>query len=259
MIRFGLALVLLFSLLAAGCGGDQKKRPPSFTNVTIAVSATKDLSMVESAVGMESQVGDALHYDPTSLRAQPYTIRLPFPDHVARQLRPGQSVTLEAFGEPGKQAKGQIREIRPALNSTTLTRDVIVTVVTRGWRPLGSVRGEVLIGIRRKAVVVPETAVVLRPAGSVVYRLDGEQVREVKVVTGMVRDGEIEITGGLAPGVTVVVDGAALLSEGARVQVRSEPRATSETPPPAAPAPALKPQSRHPDREALGSIPSPKP
>ncbi|MEK6551177.1 MAG: hypothetical protein AABZ50_06030 [Pseudomonadota bacterium] len=229
MIRFGFIFVLLFSLLAAGCGGDQKKRPPSFTNVTIAVSTTKDLTIIESAVGMESAVGDALHYDPTSLRAQPYTIRLPFPDHVARQLHPGQSVTLEAFGEPGKQAKGQIREIRPALNSTTLTRDVIVTVVTRGWRPLGSIRGEVLIGIRRKAVVVPETAVVLRPAGSVVYRLEGEQVREVKVVTGMVRDGEIEITNGLAPGVTVVVDGAALLSEGARVQVRTEQRSTPET------------------------------
>ena len=77
--------------------------------------------------------------------------------------------------------------------------------------------------------MVPETAVVLRPAGSVVYRLEGEQVREVKVVTGMVRDGEIEITNGLAPGVTVVVDGAALLSEGARVQVRTEQRSTPET------------------------------
>lgn len=240
MIRFGFTIVLLLSLLAAGCGADKKKRPPSFTNVTVAASTTKDLAVVESAVGMESAVGDALHYDPTSLRAQPYTIRLPFPDHVARQLRPGQAVTLEAFGEPGKKAGGQIREIRPALNSTTLTRDVIVTVVTRGWRPLGSIRGEVVLGVRRKAVVVPEQAVVLRPAGSVVYRLENEQAREVKVTTGIVRDGEIEITSGLAPGVTVVVDGAALLSEGARVQVRAEPRTAPATPTPTT-APAAKP------------------
>ncbi len=241
MIRSGLTVVLLITLLAAGCGADNKKRPPSFTNVTTAASATKDLAIVESAVGMESAVGDALHYDPTSLRAQPYTIRLPFPDHVARQLRPGQPVTLEAFGEPGKKATGQIREIRPALNSTTLTRDVIVTVTTRGWRPLGSIRGEVVLGIRRKAVVVPEQAVVLRPAGSVVYRIEGEQAREVKVTTGMVREGEIEITEGLAPGVTVVVDGAALLSEGARVQVRTGRRATPDTTPPTTPAPAKAP------------------
>ncbi len=241
MIRSGLTVVLLISLLAAGCGADKKKRPPSFTNVTAAVSTVKDLAITESAVGMESQIGDALHYDPTSLRAQPYTIRLPFPDHVARQLRPGQPVTLEAFGEPGKKATGQIRDIRPALNSTTLTRDVIVTVVTRGWRPLGSIRGEVILGIRRQAVVVPEQAVVLRPAGSVVYRLDAEQAREVKVVTGVVRDGEIEITAGLTPGTTVVVDGAALLSEGARVQVRTEPRTTSDAVPPTTAAPASKP------------------
>ena len=219
----------------------QEKAPAVIHNVTTAASTTKDLAITESAVGMESQIGDALHYDPTSLRAQPYTIRLPFPDHVARQLRPGQPVTLEAFGEPGKKAAGQIREIRPALNSTTLTRDVIVTVVTRGWRPLGSIRGEVILGIRRKAVVVPEQAVVLRPAGSVVYRLEGEQAREVKVATGMVREGEIEITAGLTPGTTVVVDGAALLSEGARVQVRAEPRATPDAVPPATPAPVKTP------------------
>ncbi|OGI37274.1 MAG: hypothetical protein A2140_04740 [Candidatus Muproteobacteria bacterium RBG_16_62_13] len=241
MIRSGFIVVVLLSLLTAGCGADNKKRPPSFTNVTTAISTTKDLAVVESAVGMESAVGDALHYDPTSLRAQPYTIRLPFPDHVARQLRPGQSVILEAFGEPGKKAAGRIREIRPALNSTTLTRDVIVTVATRGWRPLGSIRGEVVLGVRRKAVVVPEQAVVLRPAGSVVYRLEGEQAREVKVATGMVREGEIEITEGLAPGVTVVVDGAALLSEGARVQIRTERRTAPDAAPPAAPAPSKAP------------------
>jgi hypothetical protein len=236
MIRPALPVVLLLALFVSACGPGQKKRPPSATNVTVAASATKDLPIVESAVGMESAVGDALHYDPTALRAQPYTIRLPFPDHVARQLRPGQAVTLEAFGEPGKKGQGLIREIRPALNTTTLTRDVIVTVVTRGWRPLGSIRGEVVLGVRRQAVVVPEQAVVLRPAGSVVYRLENDQAREVKVTTGMVRDGEIEITDGLKPGVTVVVDGAALLSEGARVQVRRDPRAP-EPLPAAVPAP----------------------
>jgi len=219
MIRFVFTAFVL-SLLITGCGADKKKPPPRVTNITVAQSAAQDLPMVESAVGMESSVGDALHYDPTSLGSRAVTVRLPFPEHVARELRRGQPVTLEAFGNPGKLARGRIRDIRPALNSTTLTRDVIVLVETRGWRPQGSIRGDVVLGVRKKAVVVPEQAVVLRPAGTVVYRVDGERAREVKVTTGVARDGLIEITGGLPAGVTVVVDGAALLSENARIHVR---------------------------------------
>lgn len=88
------------------------------------------------------------------------------------------------------------------------------------WRPSGSLRGEVTLGVRQNAVVVPEQAVVLRPAGTTVYMIENSVARERPVKTGVARDGMIEIIEGIPAGATVAVDGAALLSDGAKVGVR---------------------------------------
>ena len=84
--------------------------------------------------------------------------------------------------------------------------------------------------MRRGATVVPEQAVVLRPAGAVVYVPDGDNVKERAIQTGVQRGGESEILTGLKSGETVVVDGAAMLSDGAKIKVRD----SGETAAPAA-------------------------
>ena len=214
--------VLLPALLAAlaigGCAKQEAPKPPEkIVNIPTAPVARKNLSIVESAVGAETAVGSALDYDPTRAAAEAVTVRLPFPEHVARNLKVGQSVSLSSF-TGGRRAEGRIRGILPALDSTTLSREVIVAVTTPGWRPDGSVRGEVTMGLRQNALVVPEQAVVLRPGGAVVYVVEGERARERRVSTGILRDGELEIVAGVKANETVTgaVDGAALLSAGAK-------------------------------------------
>lgn len=220
--RTRLTVALLFStILVIACTDSKQAKPPErVVTVTTAVVTQRDLPITESAVGMETALGMALDYDPTRTRAGTVYVRLPFPEHVAERLRPGHPVTLTSFSDPGKKARGAIREIRPALSATTLSRDVIVAVRDGGWRPSGSIRGEVTLGVNRSARVVPEQAVVLRPKGSVVYGIVDDVAKERPVTTGIIRDGTIEIRAGIEPGETVVVDGAALLSDGAKVQVR---------------------------------------
>ena len=46
--------------------------------------------------------------------------------------------------------------------------------------------------MRRNALIVPEQAVVLRPAGTVVYVVAGDAVTQRRVKTGVVSDGVIE-------------------------------------------------------------------
>ncbi len=212
--------LLTLTALLAGCGNKEPPKPPEkITNVTIARVAQKDLQITESAVGMETALGVALDYDPTRGGGSTFYVRLPFPEHVANQLKLGQPVTLTSFAGD-KKVQGRIREIRPPLNVTTQSRDVIVTVTNAGWRPEGSIRGEVNLGVRRNALIVPEQAVVLRPAGTVVYIVDSEIVKQRGVKTGIVTDGTIEIVEGLKAEETVVVDGASLLSENAKIKVR---------------------------------------
>lgn len=214
-------VLLLAATLGAACGDAKQAKPPErVVAVTAAVVSQRDLPVTESAVGMETALGMALDYDPTRTLGGTFYVRLPFPENVATRLRPGQAVALSDFARPDKTVAGTIREIRPALSATTLSRDVIVAVANSGWRPSGSIRGEVTLGVNRGARVVPEQAVVLRPKGSVVYSIADNIARERPVTTGIVREGQIEIRAGVEPGETVVVDGAALLSDGAKVQVR---------------------------------------
>lgn len=218
-IRSLLAGALLLAALGA-CGKQEAPKPPEkIVNATVAAVVVKDLAVTEAAVGAETAIGLMRDYDPTRVAGGTFYVRLPFPEHVANRLKIGQTVMLTSFSEPSMAVPGKIREIRPALDSTTLSREVIVAA-SGGWRPAGSIRGEVVLGVRKRALVVPEQAVVLRPAGGVVYVAEGETVKERVVQQGVQRGGEIEIVSGLNAGENVVVDGAAQLTDGAKIKVR---------------------------------------
>lgn len=79
----------------------------------------------------------------------------------------------------------------------------------------------VVKGPEREAVMIPESAVVQRAQGAVVYTLSGDKVNEVKVSLGKRLEGKVEVRGGLATGDTVVTAGNAQLSNGAKVEVVS--------------------------------------
>jgi len=233
MNRLTLTVLLAgFAVLAAGCGKKEADKPiENIVNVTTAVAVKKDLQISESVVGSTTSLSVAQALDPNSVQRGTFTIRLPFPEQVARQLRIGQSVRLTSFDDASKSATARVKEIRPALNSSTQTMEIIAELPAgQEWYSIGSVRGEVVLAVRRGAIVVPEQAVVLRPAGSVVYVPEGDQVKERTVQTGQLRDGEIEILTGLTAGETVVVNGAGLLSDGAKIK-RREAAADGKTQP----------------------------
>lgn len=223
MNRISISVALLgLAVVATGCTKKEADKPAEkLVNITTASVQKKDLSIVESAVGSTTSLSVAQALDPTQRSGGKLSIRLPFPEHVARQLRIGQSVRLTSFDQAAKTATAYVKEIRPSLNSSTQTMEVITELRDgHAWYSIGSVRGEVVTGVHRGALMVPEQAVVLRPAGSVVYVPEGDNVKERVVKPGISRDGEIEILEGLKLGETVAVDGAGLLSDGAKIKRR---------------------------------------
>jgi len=219
---FTAALAIALLVNGAACSKQDDAKPPErVTQITVASAKTMNLPIAEFGTGSETALGLAPEYDPTRVSGGALYVRLSFPEHVALQLRIGQPVRLTSFGDDSRAAQGAIREIRPSLSATTLSREVIVAMPPGGnWRPAGSIRGEVTLGVHRNAVVVPEQAIVLRSSGSVIYAVENGVARERKVRTGINRDGMTEITEGLQTGAAVAVDGAAMLSEGAKVNVR---------------------------------------
>ncbi|MDH5510859.1 MAG: efflux RND transporter periplasmic adaptor subunit, partial [Nitrospinota bacterium] len=88
-----------------------------------------------------------------------------------------------------------------------------------GWKPGGTVKGIVTQEERQSAVMVPETCVVLRPAGAVVYAIDGGIARQRIVKIGVKKGGLVEIISGVKDGESLAMDGAAYLTDNAPVSV----------------------------------------
>lgn len=150
-------------------------------------------------------------------------IHLPFPETVLGQLARGQKVYLTTPTAPGDELVGKLNELRPMVGTGNRAGEAIVQVRNPGnWAPGASVAGRVVIATRR-SVTVPDVAVVLRPAGRVVYVLNGDgTVRQSTVEVGVRLAGRLEIRSGLEAGETVAVDGAHYLTDGAAVELREE-------------------------------------
>jgi membrane fusion protein, multidrug efflux system len=130
----------------------------------------------------------------------------------AAEVRPGQRAVV-----PGTSAEGEVRRV--ALQADPETRLVEVEVgfpPTAGLIPgtLATVRVEV--AQRQQAVQVPRAAV--REGQVWVVGADGRALRRA-VQVGLQSRDYVEIVSGVEPGEQVVVEGAALLSDGARVRI----------------------------------------
>lgn len=148
-------------------------------------------------------------------------VSLPYPEALAGVLKVGLPVRLRSPAAPDTVTEARISEIRPTVGEQNRALLVLVDLPNPGaWKAGASIDGEVILGRREQALSVPETAVVLRPAGPTVYVIEGDKARAVKVEPGVYRDGKVEIRSGVEPGARVAVDGAGFLSDGAAVRVQ---------------------------------------
>jgi RND family efflux transporter MFP subunit len=147
-------------------------------------------------------------------------VRLPFPEYRAAELRAGLPVRLRSVAAGASPVEALISEVRPGIDPASRALTIIVDFSNPGgWRPGASVRAEVVLARRESAVLVPQVAVVRRPAGDVVYVVRDGRAEERPVQRGLRSGRMVEILEGIAPGDEVIVDGAGFLSQGAAVDV----------------------------------------
>lgn len=150
-------------------------------------------------------------------------VKLPFPEYRAPQLSPGLKVRLSSAAAGAQVVESAVTEIRPSVNPANRALTVIVDFDNPGqWRPGASVRAELVLAVREKAVMVPQVAVVRRPAGDVVYVIKDGKAEERLVRRGQRNGDRVEIIDGLAAGERIAVDGAGFLTQGAAVDVTGE-------------------------------------
>lgn len=189
-----------------------------------ALTKTRVLSRYDGVVDAELispgdfvKVGDPLFRITTSDRLR---ARLPLPETLASKLSVGQEIELHSPLAPDTRVTSTISEIRPTIGVRNRALDVFAIVENPGnWQPGGSVNASIVIDRRRDALLVPESAVVPRPAGDVIYVVEAGVAHPRRVETGIFRDGLVEIRSGVSATDLVVDTGASFLTEGAPVTV----------------------------------------
>ena len=150
---------------------------------------------------------------------------LPYPESVALKVRIGQPVEISSPLTPGESVTGEITELQPSVGLGSRAIMAIIDLQNPGkLRPGATLSGKVLVETRQAAVLVPIMSIVRRPAGDIVYVINGGKAEARIVSTGYHNGSLIEITSGLAGNEVVATDGAAFLTDGASVTIRESQR-----------------------------------
>jgi membrane fusion protein, multidrug efflux system len=211
-------------LAAARARSDATGR--SLTKARVVAPIDGEIETQIVAVGDYVKLGDPLF---KLVGMQQLRAHLLMPEAAATRIRPGLKVLLSPPAAPEQALEARIDELKPTVGTNNRALDAIVKF--RGaanlFRGGGTVNARIVIESREAALMVPEQAVVLRPAGKVVYIIDQGVARQRIVQTGLRQDGLQEIVKGLSAGDTVAVDGAGFLTDGAAIAL-AKPRAAEK-------------------------------
>ena len=145
---------------------------------------------------------------------------LPYPETVALKIHIGQPARIYSPLTPGVFAAGEITDLQPTIGNGSRAVMAIVDLESHGdLRPGATLSGQVLVETRTQAVLVPIISVVRRPAGQLVYIINGGKAEARLVETGHSEGGFVEILSGLNGGEIIASDGAAFLTDGSPVKV----------------------------------------
>ncbi|HET7669298.1 MAG TPA: efflux RND transporter periplasmic adaptor subunit [Burkholderiales bacterium] len=206
------------SLAAARAKADATGRSMTKSRVVAPIDGEIETQVV--ATGDYVKLGDPLF---KLVGVQELRVHLLLPEAAATRIRPGLKVILSAPAAPDKMIEARIDEIKPTLGANNRALDAIVKVRGEGTvlRGGGTVNARIVTRAVEGALMVPEQSVVLRPAGTVVYAVEGNIARQRVVEAGMRQDGLQQIVKGLSAGETVAADGAGFLTDGATVAQRA--------------------------------------
>jgi len=205
-------------LAAARARADATGRGLTKSRVLAPVDGEIETQIV--AIGDYVKVGDPLF---KLVGVQQLRVHLLLPEAAATRIRPGLKVMLSFPAAPEQLLEARIDEIKPTVGVNNRALDAIVKISGVGnlFRGGGTVNARIVTNSLDGALMVPEQSVVLRPAGKVVYALEGNVARQRIVETGMRQDGWQQVVKGLSAGETVAADGAGFLTDGAAVTVRA--------------------------------------
>jgi RND family efflux transporter MFP subunit len=144
--------------------------------------------------------------------------RAEIPAESLRRLQPGDSATVETLD--GMQVKGLVRQVAPTADAATRNGIAYVDLPAGSGLLAGMYAAGRFTLAARAAMVLPESAIVMRDGNHYLMQVDAQnRVHEIKVATGRRQDDQLEILGDLDTSARFVKSGGAFLTDGDLVQL----------------------------------------
>ncbi len=166
----------------------------------------------------------------------PQRVAFSVPERYATAVRRGQSVEFRVAALPGETFTGKVDFASPVveLPARTILVKALVPNRRRLLQPGMFVEARLAIGIRPRATIVPEEAILALQGKFYVWVVQDGKATRREVTLGVRSPGQVEITSGVSAGEAVVVGGLELLQEGAPVsatEIPPRPPAGGDRPP----------------------------
>lgn len=144
------------------------------------------------------------------------------PERFARSLQRGQRVTFQVGAITGRDFVGEVDFVDPVVQQPgrTILIKARVPNPQRLLQPGMFIQAHLVTGMRPKAVVVPEDAIVPMQGANFVWVVEEGKANQRQVGLGVRTPGFVEIRSGVSVGEQVVVGGLAMLFPGAPVMAR---------------------------------------
>ncbi|MDP2653127.1 MAG: efflux RND transporter periplasmic adaptor subunit [Candidatus Omnitrophota bacterium] len=188
------------------------------------ITASFDGVMGERKVSLGQFVnqGSTLTY---LISQDPMKAEFRVPERFLGQLKDGQKIQVSVAAYPEDRFSGAVYFIDPQVEETTRT----ALVKARVPNPEGQLRRgmfanlDLIVSIRPRALVVPESALIPRGEEVFTFIVDAEGKAQMKPVKVGVRlAGKAEILEGLSAGENVIVEGHQKVGPGSPVKIKEE-------------------------------------
>ena len=150
----------------------------------------------------------------------PLKVDFRVPETFLRQVQVGQTVEVTLDALPGKSYEGRVFALDPLVDAAGRAIVIRARVSNQdtAMRPGMFARVSLITSDDRKALVLPEEALVPQGTDQFVFRIEASKAVRVKVETGQRRDGKVEILSGLKKDDLVVTAGQLKLRDGTLVR-----------------------------------------
>ncbi|MCF7708494.1 MAG: efflux RND transporter periplasmic adaptor subunit [Verrucomicrobia bacterium] len=152
----------------------------------------------------------------------PVKVEFNVPERFLGKLHKDQTINIGIAAYPEESFEGKVYFIDPRIDEDTRTAFVKAIVPNPDHKLKAGMFAniEITMDIRTNAIVIPETALMMREEQTSVYTVTADNKVELRPVTVGIRlPGKAEIIDGLSAGETVVVEGTQKLQPGAPVKL----------------------------------------